>query len=371
MIALHSVVLPMPLRPMSATGSSAHLEAHVLQHVRAAVVDVEVLDRQQRRAVGQRRGRSASAACAIASLTVDLDAVVGHAPAEVELVDELVGADLVGRALHDLAAVVHHRDALGDAQGDVHVVLDEDQRDALVELEQQVGERDALAAREARGRLVEQHELRARWRGPSRPRAGAARRARSSRRGRRSWPRGRRRRASSRARSRISPSTAVRRQAQVPAARAEHGEVEVVLDAQAEEEPGLLVGAPHPQPRAARRRGRRRCPGPGTRSSPTSAGMSPEMTLNSVVFPAPLGPRMARRSPCATSRSTSRTASRPPNRRPTPRRRRIGPAGSVVTSCTSCRYPPTTLTGVALPSHGRSRFSQPRGVAARSRRRAR
>ena len=49
MIALHSVVLPMPLRPMSATGSLAHLEADVLQDVRAAVVDVEVLDRQQRR----------------------------------------------------------------------------------------------------------------------------------------------------------------------------------------------------------------------------------------------------------------------------------------------------------------------------------
>src|SRR6185295_14756309 len=63
-------------------------------------------------------------------------------------------------------------------------------------------------------------------------------------------------------------------------------------------------------------------------------GMSPEMTLNSVVFPAPLGPRMARLSPGATSRSTSRTASRPPNRRPIPLRRRIGPACSVVTPST-------------------------------------
>ena len=86
--------------------------------------------------------------------------------------------------------------------------------------------------------------------------------------------------------------------------------------------------------------------------------MSPEMTLNSVVFPAPLGPRMARLSPGATSRSTSRTASRPPNRRPTPRKRRIGPACSVVTPSTAC-YPPTTFTGVDLPSHGRLFFSQP------------
>src|SRR5437764_1517114 len=54
--------------------------------------------------------------------------------------------------------------------------------------------------------------------------------------------------------------------------------------------------------------------------------MSPEMTLNSVVFPAPLGPRIARRSPGATSSSTSRTAWSPPKRRPTPRKRRVGSA---------------------------------------------
>src|SRR5262245_13063253 len=50
------------------------------------------------------------------------------------------------------------------------------------------------------------------------------------------------------------------------------------------------------------------------------------MTLKSVVLPAPFGPRMARRSPGATSRLTSRTACRPPKRRPTPSRRRIGAA---------------------------------------------
>src|SRR5690349_1200117 len=62
---------------------------------------------------------------------------------------------------------------------------------------------------------------------------------------------------------------------------------------------------------------------------PALAGMSPQMTLNSVVLPAPFGPRIARRAPGATSRSTSRTAVRPPNRRLTPRRRRIGTADSV------------------------------------------
>src|SRR5215212_744048 len=61
---------------------------------------------------------------------------------------------------------------------------------------------------------------------------------------------------------------------------------------------------------------------------PALAATSPEMTLNSVVLPAPFGPRMARLSPYGTSRSTSRTAWRPPNRRPIPRRRRTGSACS-------------------------------------------
>src|SRR3954452_11521965 len=61
---------------------------------------------------------------------------------------------------------------------------------------------------------------------------------------------------------------------------------------------------------------------------PDEGGKSPEITLKSVVLPAPFGPRIARRSPRATSRSTSRTAWRPPNRRPIPRKRRIGSACS-------------------------------------------
>src|SRR3954463_5346504 len=52
--------------------------------------------------------------------------------------------------------------------------------------------------------------------------------------------------------------------------------------------------------------------------------MSPAITLKSVVLPAPFGPRMPRRSPGVTSRSTSLTARRPPKRRPTPRKRRVG-----------------------------------------------
>src|SRR5690349_2512271 len=75
---------------------------------------------------------------------------------------------------------------------------------------------------------------------------------------------------------------------------------------------------------------------PRNSSAPEVGGKSPEMTLNSVVFPAPFGPRMARLSPCATSRSTSRTAWRPPNRRPIPLRRRIGSACSGACASVTC-----------------------------------
>src|SRR5947209_11760807 len=65
---------------------------------------------------------------------------------------------------------------------------------------------------------------------------------------------------------------------------------------------------------------------PNSSILPDVGGKSPEMTLNSVVLPAPFGPRIARRSPGTTSRSTSRTACSPPKRRPTPLRRRVGAA---------------------------------------------
>src|SRR3954471_21634115 len=61
---------------------------------------------------------------------------------------------------------------------------------------------------------------------------------------------------------------------------------------------------------------------PAAVTSPTSSpsnsivpdvwGMSPEMTLNSVVFPAPLGPRMARLSPGAEAGAAAGTATRAP-----------------------------------------------------------
>src|SRR3954471_1564878 len=71
---------------------------------------------------------------------------------------------------------------------------------------------------------------------------------------------------------------------------------------------------------------------PWNSTVPALGGKSPEITLKSVVLPAPFGPRMARRSPGATSRLTSRTACKPPNRRPTPRK---GGPGSACSSATA------------------------------------
>src|SRR5438094_2731793 len=80
--------------------------------------------------------------------------------------------------------------------------------------------------------------------------------------------------------------------------------------------------------RARARAGRVVTSAPSSSTDPVEAGMSPAITLKSVVFPAPFGPRIARRSPDTTSRSTSLTACRPPKGRPTPRKRRVGSACS-------------------------------------------
>ena len=59
-------------------------------------------------------------------------ALAGRAAAEVGLDDPGIGADLGGRALGDLLAVVEDRDPVADAHDDPHVVLDEQDREAEV-----------------------------------------------------------------------------------------------------------------------------------------------------------------------------------------------------------------------------------------------
>ena len=76
----------------------------------------------------------------------------------------------------------------------------------------------------------------------------------------------------------------------------EDGEIEVVLDREPEEQARLLVRARHPE-LGAYGAGARVASLPMNSIDPDVGATSPEMTLNKVVLPAPLGPRMARRSP--------------------------------------------------------------------------
>ena len=55
---------------------------------------------------------------------------------------------------------MHHRHPVRHGEGDVHVVLDEDQRDLGVEPLQEIGEKGSLSSGETRGGLVQHHELR-------------------------------------------------------------------------------------------------------------------------------------------------------------------------------------------------------------------
>ena len=69
-----------------------------------------------------------------------------------------------GSALGDLLAVVEHRDVLGDAHHDLHVVLDQHDRHAalVAQLAHEGGQVGRLLRVHARRRLVEQQDLRVR-----------------------------------------------------------------------------------------------------------------------------------------------------------------------------------------------------------------
>src|SRR6202795_1276820 len=72
---------------------------------------------------------------------------------------------------------------------------------------------------------------------------------------------------------------------------------------------------------------------PKNRIVPEVGGKSPVMQLNSVVFPAPLEPSTARRSPGRTVSVTSIRAASAPNIRVTPRNSSAAPAPTVERRC--------------------------------------
>ena len=145
-------------------------------------------------------------------------------------------------------------------------------------------------------------------------------------------------RARSRARGRCRGASTGRRRP--PRRRRSRGRC--VLDGEPVEEPRLLIRAGEPELRTVPGRASGHVLAEELDACRSTAGRSPQMTLKSVVLPAPFGPRIARRSPWATSRSTSLTARRPPKRRPTPRRRRVGSAFSADGSV--LRRRPTSMT---------------------------
>ena len=81
--------------------------------------------------------------------------------AEIGVDDGRVGADLVRRAVGDLAAIIEHDDAVGDVHHDAHIVLDQCDRRAelVVDVEDEAAHVLLLLDIHPRHRLVEQQEL--------------------------------------------------------------------------------------------------------------------------------------------------------------------------------------------------------------------
>ena len=212
--------------------------------------------------------------------------------AEVEVVYELVRANLVGRALDDDVAVVHHRDPLGHAERDVHVVLDQDERDVAFEAEKKsVRSRRSPRARPEAG----SSSMRIR---------GSATSAIASATWRCSpwerfptsspslWSIATRPAA---ARARLAKLPVLLRECDrtdVATTHPERRKVDAVLDGEPEEHARLLVRARETELRALRA-GIVVTSRPNSSTVPLDAWRSPAMTLKRVVFPAPLGPRIA------------------------------------------------------------------------------
>ena len=111
------VDLPAPLEPIRVTTSpSLDVERDPLQRLDRAVMGVDLLDLQQ------------CHQCLLPEVRLD------HAR---------VGPDLGRWPLRDLLAVVEHRDPLGDAHHDLHVVLDQQDRELelVAHLAHEVGQR--------------------------------------------------------------------------------------------------------------------------------------------------------------------------------------------------------------------------------------
>src|SRR6185295_15354113 len=142
MMALHSVVLPMPLRPTTAIAVCRNLRSTPCNACERPYKTLRVLISSTGAPLGRATKRAATAA------------------SEVKFLHLVVGLDLRGRAFLENAAVVQHCHALDDAQGHIHIVLDDDEADVLRHRGKDLDQLRPLRGRQAGGRLVEQDETR-------------------------------------------------------------------------------------------------------------------------------------------------------------------------------------------------------------------
>ena len=115
-----------------------------MQDVALAVVGVDALDLQDRRAWRRGLGRCADQRLA--------------AGAEIDPLDLRIAAHRFGRAVDQDLAVAHHRDLVGEGEDAVDVVLDQDHRHLGGEAPDQAHDALALGGGEAGERLVEQQD---------------------------------------------------------------------------------------------------------------------------------------------------------------------------------------------------------------------
>ena len=81
-----------------------------------------------------------------------------HSSAEIDLLHDRVGLDLVTEAISDDLPVVQHGNSIGQLEGNVHIMLDDQQCDGGIELLKQGRHDVGLGRRQPRGGLVQEEE---------------------------------------------------------------------------------------------------------------------------------------------------------------------------------------------------------------------
>src|SRR5579862_436470 len=106
------------------------------------------------------RSSSLSASGAIGSPAISATALMETSSClEVDLHDPRVLLDFRGRALGQYLAVMEHGDAVGELHDDLHVVLDDEDRQVLGDAAHQRHRLVRLGRAHPRGRLVEAEQL--------------------------------------------------------------------------------------------------------------------------------------------------------------------------------------------------------------------